>query len=83
MSQLYLRGNQNYQIDYHPRDIYNMDETGLFFRDSGNRSFFVKGQDCHGGKWSKDRISVMLCKYDWGEGTISSYWKIMTTKVFW
>ena len=52
---------------YHPRDIYNMDETGLFFRDSGNRLFFVKGHDCHGGKRSKDRITVSYCANMIGE----------------
>jgi hypothetical protein len=44
-----------------------MDETGLFFRDSGNHSFFVKGQDCHGGKRSKDRITVSCCANMIGE----------------
>ena len=28
--------------DYSPRDIYNMDETGLFFRGSNKKTFHFK-----------------------------------------
>ena len=46
---------------YELRDIYNMDETGLFLKASIDSSLHVKGSDCSGGKRSKDRIAVMLC----------------------
>ena len=46
---------------YSPRDIYNMDETGLFFRATTKHSYHFKGSDCSGGKHSKDRLTVALC----------------------
>ena len=52
---------------YDPKDVYNMDETGLFYRDSGNKSYIVKGHDCHGGKRSKDRITIACCTNLLGE----------------
>ena len=30
-------------------DIFNIDETGLFFCETTNKSFHTKGQDCAGG----------------------------------
>ena len=52
---------------YEPCDIYNMDETGLFYRALPDRSLTVKGQDCKGGKRSKERITVALCANMAGE----------------
>ena len=46
---------------YEPRNIFNMDETGLFYRDSTRSTFFTKGETCAGGKLSKQRITVALC----------------------
>lgn len=46
---------------YEPRDIYNADETGLFFRVQPSKSLSLKGEACHGGKCSKDRLTVLLC----------------------
>ncbi|XP_070581288.1 tigger transposable element-derived protein 4-like [Ptychodera flava] len=46
---------------YEPRDVYNMDETGLFFRSTANKTLFVKGEECRGGKKSKERLTVALC----------------------
>ena len=46
---------------YAPRDIYNMDETGLFFRMTPDRTLTFKGDACHGGKKSKERITVAVC----------------------
>ena len=33
---------------YSPDDIFNMDETGLFFRDTTRKTFTLKGADCAG-----------------------------------
>ena len=44
-----------------------MDETGLFFRGSNKYTFGYKGQECKGGKMSKERISVGLCASMTGE----------------
>ena len=45
--------------DYQLKDIYNMDETGLFFRLEPNKTLASK--TVKGTKKSKDRISVGLC----------------------
>ena len=42
---------------WHPRDIWNMDETGQFFRALPNRSLTEASQSCTGGKKSKDRLT--------------------------
>lgn len=46
---------------YEPRDIYNADETGLFYKCLPNGTLTLKGESCHGGKGSKERISVLFC----------------------
>lgn len=46
---------------YCPEDIFNMDESGLFFRDTTKSTYFKKGDTCTGGKRSKQRITVALC----------------------
>ena len=33
---------------YQPRDIFNMDETGIFFRDGKKTTFVPSGSDCAG-----------------------------------
>ena len=45
---------------YSPQDIFNADETGLFWRLLPDKTFSFKG-DCHGGKKSKERISLLVC----------------------
>jgi hypothetical protein len=52
---------------YAPRDIFNMDETGMFFRGSNKKTFMFKGEECKGGKMSKERITVALCANMLGE----------------
>ena len=52
---------------YQPRDIFNMDETGIFFRDGKRTTFVPSGSDCAGGKRSKNRITVALCASMTGE----------------
>ncbi|CAF1013162.1 unnamed protein product [Adineta ricciae] len=47
---------------YNPMDIYNCDETGLFYKLMPDRSLVVDRNDCRGGKKSKERYTVMLCK---------------------
>jgi hypothetical protein len=52
---------------YEPMNIYNADETGLFFRLPPNKTLSLKGDPCNGGKNSKERIMVLLdCN---GDGT--------------
>ena len=45
---------------YAPEDIYNADETGVFFQMLPNKTLAFKGEKCTGGKESKVRVSVML-----------------------
>ncbi|XP_041378800.1 tigger transposable element-derived protein 4-like [Gigantopelta aegis] len=52
---------------YTPQDIFNMDETGLFYRDTTKSTFKVKGEECDGGKRSKERLTVALCASMTGE----------------
>ncbi|EEC19457.1 transposase, putative [Ixodes scapularis] len=49
---------QQILTDYAPEDIFNLDESALFFRLLPNRTLVSKGQACTGGKHAKDRISV-------------------------
>ena len=60
MSAKYLWG---YKIE----DIFNADETGLFFCSLPNRSMVTKGDTCKGGKIAKKRITVLLCCSAMGE----------------
>ncbi|XP_053571634.1 tigger transposable element-derived protein 6-like [Bombina bombina] len=46
---------------YTTKDIYNGDETGLFFRLLPSKTLAVKREKCTGGKLSKERLTVFLC----------------------
>jgi hypothetical protein len=46
---------------YADRDIFNADETGLFYKCIPNSILKFKGQACVGGKLSKERLTVLLC----------------------
>ena len=45
---------------YSKDNIWNMDETGLFFRALPDRGFAQKRQSCKGGKKSKLRVTIAL-----------------------
>jgi hypothetical protein len=46
---------------YEPRNVFNADETDVFFRLLPDKTFCFKGNSCHGGKQSKERITAMVC----------------------
>lgn len=46
---------------YDPENIFNCDETGLFYKLMPDKSMTIDKNDCRGGKKSKDRYTVMLC----------------------
>jgi len=46
---------------YDANDIFNADETGLFYRATPDRSLVLSKEDCKGGKKSKERLTVLLC----------------------
>ncbi|XP_041361034.1 tigger transposable element-derived protein 4-like [Gigantopelta aegis] len=50
----------NYLAVFHPKDIFNADETGLFYKLVPQRTLQLKGEQCHGGKKSKDRITLLV-----------------------
>lgn len=52
---------------YKEEDIFNMDESGIFFRDTTKKTFHLKGKDCAGGKRSKERLTIALCASMLGE----------------
>ena len=45
-------------LEYNPNDILNMDETGLFWKMSPDRTLATKAAS--GGKKSKDRVTIAL-----------------------
>ena len=45
---------------YDPRDIWNMDETGLVYRALPDKTLTVRGEQCTGGKRSKERLTLVL-----------------------
>ena len=52
---------------YSLNNIFNADETGMFFRSIPNRSMVEKGDACKGGKKSKDRLTFLFCASAVGE----------------
>ncbi|XP_049832850.1 tigger transposable element-derived protein 6-like [Schistocerca gregaria] len=42
-------------------DVYNVDETGLFYQLMPTKTVSVKGEAYHKGRMSKQRITVLLC----------------------
>lgn len=46
---------------YQDEDIFNGDETGLFFKMSPNATLKFKNEKCVGGKMSKERLTVFVC----------------------
>lgn len=45
---------------YQPEDVYNADETGLFYQLLSNKTLSDKGDDCAGSKQSKQRVTLLL-----------------------
>ena len=50
-------GLPNILSSYSPENIFNMDETGQFFRALPNRSLAEASKQCTGGKKSKERVT--------------------------
>lgn len=46
---------------YSPKDIFNADETGLFYRGLPNRTFVANGETPSGTKVAKERLTVLVC----------------------
>lgn len=54
---------ENYSAD----EIWNLDESGLFYRAMPNRTIALNGAKCRGGKLAKERITVLLACSSNGE----------------
>lgn len=51
--------------DYDPKDVYNADESGLFYKALPSGTFAAKGEKPEGGKTQKDRLTTLfLCNSD-------------------
>ena len=46
---------------YHPNDIFNADESRLFFKLLHEKSMVLKWDSWHDGKRSKDRLTILSC----------------------
>lgn len=44
-----------------PDNIYNADETGIFYKMLPDKTMEFKDVNCHGGKKNKERITAMVC----------------------
>ncbi|XP_074083532.1 tigger transposable element-derived protein 4 isoform X1 [Macrotis lagotis] len=49
-----------YLNDYQPKDIFNIKETGLFYRMLPTKTFAFKGEACSIGKLNKERITLVV-----------------------
>ncbi|XP_063410388.1 tigger transposable element-derived protein 6-like, partial [Mytilus trossulus] len=58
---------ENIVGDYTPENVFNADETGLFFKALPDKTLGQKGEACKGGKLAKERITVMLACSSTGE----------------
>ncbi len=52
---------QNKLKDYNANNIYNCDETGLFWKQSVNKTIVLNESDKASGKYSKERITILFC----------------------
>lgn len=52
---------------YNLKDVFNADEFGLFYAALPKTSLHLKGQRCSGGKYSKNRLTGLVCSNALGE----------------
>lgn len=45
---------------YPPENVFNCDETGLFYKMLPDKTLALSGEPCHGGKHSKERLTVVV-----------------------
>jgi hypothetical protein len=72
------------QQGYSEEDIYNADETGVFYNMTPDSTFKFKSEKCVGGKMSKNRLTVLMCVNMTGTDKKNNlcYWKITNTTLF-
>jgi hypothetical protein len=47
--------------EFKQEDIFNCDESSFFYRALPDKTLTLKGQDCKGGKVSKERLTTLFC----------------------
>lgn len=57
--------------EYSRKEIFNADETRLFYNLFPDKTFSVKCEICHGRKLSKLRLTVLLCTNSAGNEKIT------------
>ncbi|GBM32357.1 Tigger transposable element-derived protein 6 [Araneus ventricosus] len=63
-------------------DIFNMDETALFFRALPNKSMIQKSEEARGGKILKERFTISFCMSATGEKEKPLSFEMSKTRVF-
>ncbi|CAF0778558.1 unnamed protein product [Brachionus calyciflorus] len=58
---------------YSPDNIYNADETGLFFRLGPNRTIAKKNENCKGSKKDKSRITILFAANVTGSNKVKPF----------
>ena len=53
--------------EYRPENVFNADETGLFFKCLPDQTHTLKDEKCAGGKLSRNRPTIMVAASMWGE----------------
>ena len=72
-------------MDYDPRDIFNADETGLFFKCMPDKTITFREDKCFGGKRITERVTVLLCANMTGTEKLKPLptdWKMSKTQMF-
>lgn len=59
--------------EYSPSDVFNADETGLFYNLQPDNTLCYQEEKCHGGKKSKLRITVLLAANSDGSEKLPPY----------
>ncbi|CAF1029560.1 unnamed protein product, partial [Brachionus calyciflorus] len=67
-------------VKYHPDDVYNADEAGLFFRLGQSQNIFSRNESCKGTKKEKARITILLASNISGKKKLKPF-KIHTSTV--
>jgi len=57
----FLNTLEQKMTNYNPENIWNCDETALFYRKQPCKSFVVESDDCKGLKQKKERLTILLC----------------------
>ena len=57
----WIRKITSYINGYVAKNIFNVDETGLFFSMKPEKTFAFKGEQCSIGKKSKERLTILFC----------------------